>query len=212
MEINEVIKQFNTNVINLQVANELFDASNELSKKQLSEVLKFISIKKLRQVVENNNIEMIYDAILYSGEISSLKCLKYVMNEYSFYHQLNDKVISNVTNCSSDKFASDILYSFLKNDKKKYVDFILKKYSENIDYKYLLRLFSEERNGRCAAFILRKFGHRFSDEDYKEFTAYNKLPKVKEEVSKPQIKFPVVIYLLFQIVMPILILIKLFYL
>lgn len=212
MEINEVIKQFNTNVINLQVANELFDPLQELSKKQLSEILKFISIKKLKQVVENNNIEVVYDAILYSGEISSLRCLKYVMNEYNFYHQLNDKVISNVTDCSSNKFASDILYFFLKNDKKKYVDFILKKYSENIDYKYLLRLFSEERDGKCIAFILRKFGNRLSDEDYTEFTIYNKPQKVKEEVSKPQIKFPIFIYLLFQIVMPILILIKLFYL
>lgn len=160
MKVNEIIKQFNINVINRQVANELLDPSlHEFSLKQLSQILKFISIKKLKQFTKNNSIKTVYNAMLHSGEISSLRCLKYIINEYSCLYPVN-------------KFVSDILYFLLKAHKTKYINFILKRYYENINYLYLLKLFSEERNERCIFFLRSKFLYKLTDENYKEMIKY----------------------------------------
>lgn len=205
---SNLIKLIEQRRINRCEINQLLDPEYDFSKYELRKVLKYISSENLKRLVQMKDIDQIFNIVSKYGKISSLKCFKYVIATYEGKYQLADK----------RTIHTKLLYGTLNNGCYRYAKYLMNKYYD-IDYVHILQKFHEDRNEELSNYLFQRLRSPYSKISYQ--VVKQKLDeriKSKSNNSNFQSYLEVgvlilfISYLIYQVVVPAIILLKLYYL
>lgn len=127
---------------------------------KLFQAITFISYKNLRKVIREKSVDDVYHALLDCKKVSSMKCFKLIIKEYSSF-------ISQ-RNCYRE-FTTNLVFHLLSNGNIKYAKYILRKYKD-IDYNLLIRKFTLSNDNKNLRYISSriKSGHSKLERSYSD--------------------------------------------
>lgn len=144
--------QVKQNRINRIEANQLFNPDWKLDEHDLRQVLKWISMKNLKRLVNRKGIGKIFNVLSKYGKISSLKCFKYVIANYKAIYKIN-----------STRIHTSLLYSTLKHNSIVHAKYLMKKYND-IDYVEVLYRFDLDENQYISNYLKQRLNISYSND------------------------------------------------
>lgn len=207
---SNLIKSIEQKRVNRCEVNQLLDPEYDFTEYELRKVLKYISHENLKKLVEKRDIDQVFNIVSKHGKISSLKCFKYVIATYEGKYRAVDK----------KKLHTKLLYGTLNNGYYRYAKYLMNKYYD-IDYVNILQRFHEDGNEELSNYLFQRLRSPYSKIDYESIRIrLNK--RIKPQVQNNNSNFEyrlqtvglilLISYLIYQVVVPAIILLKLYYL
>jgi len=137
----KITEKYNLHIINKVEANKLLekiDPDEKINNEDVSGVLKFISISNLKNLILRISEEDMIEILKLSNDISSLRCLKYIVKSYRL-----KRIGVFAYNCIKNK-------GYTKSKK-----FIFK-FKDIINFPGLLKLFCHDNDLESVKFLLNK--------------------------------------------------------
>lgn len=150
------VDQIKKGRINRIEANQLFNPDWKLDEYDLRQILKWISMKNLKRLVNRKGIGKIFYVLSKYGRISSLKCFKYVIANYKTIYKINTR-----------RIHTNLLYSTLKYNSIMYTKYLMRKYND-IDYVEVLYRLHYDKNQYASNYLKQRLRNPYSNLDYKD--------------------------------------------